>query len=239
MELKELYPVWKELTPRQQALLEQNTVRRRARKGERMHTGAEGCEGLYIVTEGVLRVSTLSEEGGREITLYRLYERDICLFTASCVLSGLQFEPQVQAQTDAEVLVVSAPAYKALMRESLPASAYTNRLMASRFSEVMARLEQILHGASGCPAGGGSAGGGAGAAGRSPLADPRTARRLYRQRQRGRNPYAARVPKPGAGAPFTGGGTAYRHGGPAGAGRAGLVTKSRNASSFVRILVAG
>ena len=146
MELKELYPVWKELTPRQQALLEQNTVRRRARRGERMHTGAEGCEGLYIVTEGVLRVSTLSEEGGREITLYRLYERDICLFTASCVLSGLQFEPQVQAQTDAEVLVVSAPAYKALMRESLPAAAYTNRLMASRFSEVMARLEQILHG---------------------------------------------------------------------------------------------
>lgn len=204
MELKELYPVWKELTPRQQALLEQNTVRRRARKGERMHTGAEGCEGLYIVTEGVLRVSTLSEEGGREITLYRLYERDICLFTASCVLSGLQFEPQVQAQTDAEVLVVSAPAYKAA----------DARIPAGIGLYQPADGFPLLGGhgppradparASGCPAGGGSAGGGAGAAGRSPLADPRTARRLYRQRQRGRNPYAARVPKPGAGAPFTG-----------------------------------
>lgn len=146
MELEELYPVWQELTPRQQTLLKENTVKRRARRGERLHTGGEGCEGLYVVTEGVLRVSTLSEAGGREITLYRLYERDICLFTASCILSGLQFETQVQAQTDAEVLVVSAPVYKALMRESLPVSAYTNQLMASRFSEVMARLQQILHG---------------------------------------------------------------------------------------------
>ena len=145
MELKELYPVWKELTPRQQALLEQNTVRRRARKGERMHTGAEGCEGLYIVTEGVLRVSTLSEEGGREITLYRLLERDMCLFSAACMMNSIQFDITISAERESEVLHIPTKAYQALMLQSAPVANYTNELMASRFTDVMWLLDQILY----------------------------------------------------------------------------------------------
>ncbi len=52
---------------------------------------------------------------------------------------------QVQAQTDVELLIIPAALYKELMDTSLPVTRYTNELMASRFSEVMWLLDQVLH----------------------------------------------------------------------------------------------
>ena len=51
---------------------------------------------------------------------------------------------QVQAETDTNFLVIPAPVYKTLMQESLPVANFTNQLMASRFTEVMWLLDQIL-----------------------------------------------------------------------------------------------
>lgn len=144
MELEELFPVWKQLTLAQQQQLHKAVLRRTVPKGTLLHNGAADCVGLFVMVSGVLRVFALSE-GGKEITLYRLYERDICLFSAACILSSVQFDMQVQAQTDVELLIIPAALYKELMDTSLPVSRYTNELMASRFSEVMWLLDQVLH----------------------------------------------------------------------------------------------
>lgn len=50
----------------------------------------------------------------------------------------------MQAETDTNFLVIPAPVYKTLMQESLPVANFTNQLMASRFTEVMWLLDQIL-----------------------------------------------------------------------------------------------
>ena len=118
-------------------------MRREAPKGTLLHNGSADCVGLFVVLDGVLRVFAQSE-GGKEITLYRLLERDICLFSAACILSSVQFDMQVQAETDTNFLVIPAPVYKTLMHESLPVANFTNQLMASRFTEVMWLLDQIL-----------------------------------------------------------------------------------------------
>lgn len=144
MPLEELWPVWKDLTPAQRQRLTDTAERRTAAKGTRLHTGAADCVGLFVVLSGVLRVFALSD-GGKEITLYRLFDRDICLFSAACILSSIPFDMLVQAETNVELLVIPAPVYKALMNESLPVAQYTNQLMASRFSEVMWLLDSILH----------------------------------------------------------------------------------------------
>ena len=118
-------------------------MQRTAPKGTLLHNGSADCVGLFVVLDGVLRVFAQSE-GGKEITLYRLLERDICLFSAACILSSVQFDMQVQAETDTNFLVIPAPVYKTLMQESLPVANFTNQLMASRFTEVMWLLDQIL-----------------------------------------------------------------------------------------------
>ena len=143
MELEAFFPgVWDKLTGAQRRALEAAASPRRLEAGEQ-RSGAGECVGLLAVRSGRLRAYMISDTG-REITLYRLFERDICLFSASCVMRGLQFDVSIEAEQPSEVLVVSPEVYKRVMEESAPLANYTNELMASRFSEVMWLVEQIL-----------------------------------------------------------------------------------------------
>ncbi len=141
---EELLPFYKQLTPAQQRRLDAVSGRRHYKPGQVLFTGAEHCLGLLVVIQGQLRVSTQSEEG-REITLYRLFERDMCLFSASCILRGVTFSLRIEAQEDTEVLHIPPDEYQRLMQESPAAANYTNEVMATRFSDVMWLLEQTLY----------------------------------------------------------------------------------------------
>ncbi|WP_312279685.1 Crp/Fnr family transcriptional regulator [Oscillibacter sp.] len=143
MELEEYFPVWKELTERERALLAGAAVRRSAPKGTLLHAGVADCVGLMIVRSGQLRAFILSDEG-KEITIYRLFERDMCLFSASCIMKNIQFDIAVEAEKDAELWVIPSDVYKRLSDSSLAVANYTNQLMAARFSEVMWLVEQIM-----------------------------------------------------------------------------------------------
>ncbi|WP_312938618.1 Crp/Fnr family transcriptional regulator [Oscillibacter sp.] len=143
MELENYFPVWKELTEAEQALLAGAAVRRFASKGTLLHAGSADCVGLMIVRSGQLRAFILSDEG-KEITLYRLFERDMCLFSASCIMKNIQFDIAVEAEKDAELWVIPSDVYKRLSDSSLAVANYTNQLMAARFSEVMWLVEQIM-----------------------------------------------------------------------------------------------
>ncbi len=141
--LREFLPFWDALTPSEQRLLDGAAVSRSFEKGARLHNGTADCNGLFLVTAGLLRVF-LTSDTGREITLYRLLERDICLFSASCILKNIRFEVFVEAERAAEVLVLPAPVYQEILASSLPAAEYTSKIMASRFSDVMWVMEQVL-----------------------------------------------------------------------------------------------
>ena len=142
--LQEYLPFWKDLTPAQCQALSSASQQRRFRKDSVLHNGSGDCVGLMLVLSGQLRVYTLSSEG-KELTLYRLFPRDLCLFSASCIMSSIQFEVTVSAQEDTEVIQIPSDVYKNLMEESLPVASYTNQLMASHFSDVMWVMDQVLN----------------------------------------------------------------------------------------------
>ena len=143
MELSEYIPIWDRLTARQQEAIQQAAVIRSAPKGTVIQRSGEECAGMMIVRRGQLRSYLLSDDG-REITLYRLFERDTCLFSASCMLQSIQFDITIEAEKDTELWLIPAPVAKAVLQESAPAANYVNELMASRFSEIMWLIEQIL-----------------------------------------------------------------------------------------------
>lgn len=143
MTLETYFPVWNKLTPAQQSRLRGAAVARRVEKGTVLHNGSMDCTGLLVVKSGQLRAFILSDEG-REITLYRLFDRDICLFSAACMMRSAQFEVTVEAEKDTELWVIPAEVYRGIMEESAPAANFTNELMAARFSDVMWLIEQIM-----------------------------------------------------------------------------------------------
>ena len=96
-----------------------------------------------MVRSGQVRVYIISESG-KEITLYHLFERDVCIFSASCIMKNINFDVYVQAEKESRALLIPAPVYDQLNKTSLPVSDYTNQLMSSRFSDVMWVMEQVL-----------------------------------------------------------------------------------------------
>ena len=143
MELSQFFPVWNQLSPSDRELLERSAIRQTVKKGTLLHNGEEECLGLLVILSGQLRAFILSEEG-REVTLYRLFEYDICLFSASCVMQNISFAVSIEAEKDCELFIIPAYIYKKIMDQSLPFSNYSNQLMASRFSDVMWVMQQIL-----------------------------------------------------------------------------------------------
>ena len=142
-DLASFFPVWSKLDEKEREMLTNGSSVKSAKAGTVIHNGAEDCIGLLLIKKGIIRTYILNESG-REITLYRLFERDMCLFSASCMMNSIQFEVNVEAETDAEMLVIKSPVYEQLMQRSLVVANYTNQLMAARFSEVMWLIEQIM-----------------------------------------------------------------------------------------------
>ena len=143
MDFVNYFPVWGKLTPAQQSRILGSVMSRTVKKGTVIHNGSEECTGLLLIKSGQLRAYILSEEG-REITIYRLFDRDMCLFSASCMLRSIQFEVVIEAEKDTELWIIPSEVYKGIMEESAPAANYTNELMAARFSDVMWLIEQIM-----------------------------------------------------------------------------------------------
>ena len=143
MEFQTCFPIWDQLTPAQQGRLRDSMITRSVPKGTVIHNGSMNCTGLLLVQSGQLRAYILSDEG-REITLYRLFDRDMCLFSASCMMRSIQFDITIEAEKDTSLWIVPAEVYKEIMEESAPVANYTNELMATRFSEVMWLIEQIM-----------------------------------------------------------------------------------------------
>ena len=88
VEFSAFFPMWGQLTAQQQAALCGGAFSRKVGKGEVMHSGDADCTGLLLVQSGQLRAFMLSPEG-REITLYRLFQRDLCLLSASCMMRSI------------------------------------------------------------------------------------------------------------------------------------------------------
>ena len=143
MDFANYFPVWDKLTPAQQSKIKEVSHPLKVRAGDVVHNGSMDCLGLLLIRSGQLRVYTLSSEG-REITLYRLFDHDICLFSASCVMPSVQFEVVVEAEKDCDLWVIPSCLFKNFMEESAPVANYANQLISSRFSEVMWLMEQIM-----------------------------------------------------------------------------------------------
>ena len=143
MTFQNYFPIWNKLTPEQQQRISGVMEHRTVKKGTFIHDSSAECLGLVMVRSGQLRAYILSEDG-REITFGRLFDYDVSLLSASCVLPDLQFNVMIEAEKDTEFWSIPACLFKDLMEESLAVANYARILLSSNFSELMWLMEQIM-----------------------------------------------------------------------------------------------
>ena len=143
MEFSDYLPVWDSLTPQQQQRIADIIEFRTVAKGTHIHDSSADCLGLILVKSGQLRAYILSEDG-REITISRLFDYDVSLLSASCVMPDMQFNVMIEAEKDSEFWSIPACLFKNLVDESLAVSKFANTLISSNFSELMWLMEQVM-----------------------------------------------------------------------------------------------
>ena len=143
MSFPDYFPIWNKLNADQQNRILSVTDFQKVKSGTVLHDGSPDCLGMLVVRSGQLRAYMLSEEG-REITICRFFEMDICLFSASCVMPNMQFDILIEAEKDTEFWVVPACLFQNLMDESIVIANYARDLITSHFSELMWLMEQIM-----------------------------------------------------------------------------------------------
>ena len=143
MEFSNYLPFWDKLTPDQQNHLAGLVEYRTVKKGTHIHDSSADCLGLVIVRSGQLRAYILSEDG-REITISRLFDYDVSLLSASCVMPDMQFNVMIEAEKDTQFWSIPACLFKNLVDESLAVSNFSRNLLSSNFSELMWLMEQIM-----------------------------------------------------------------------------------------------
>ncbi|WFR58436.1 Crp/Fnr family transcriptional regulator [Anaerocolumna sp. AGMB13025] len=134
---------WDKLNEAQKNLVLNNISPVHYDKGARIHSGENDCIGVILIKKGELRIYILSDEG-KEITLYRLRDGEICILSASCILDNITFDVHVDAEVDSEVLLIDSSLYQQLCRQNIYAENFTDKLVIDSFSDVMWAMEQIL-----------------------------------------------------------------------------------------------
>ncbi len=139
---KQSFPFWNHMSEEDQSTFLRSAHHVRFKKGTNIHNGND-CTGVILIKTGSLRLYLLSEEG-KEVTLYRLFPGDMCVLSASCVLSAITFDVFIDSEENSECVVVGGCAYEALSNKMSEVKIFTYETALSRFSDVMWVMQQIL-----------------------------------------------------------------------------------------------
>ena len=140
--LKKL-PLWNLLSDEEKILVESNLYNVSFKKGELILKKSESCFGFIFVKKGSLRVHIISEDG-RDVTLYRIREGEMCTLSSSCVLDAITFEVHIESEENTEIINVPSNIFKKIMEDNIYVKAFMYEGIAARFSDVMWIMQQIL-----------------------------------------------------------------------------------------------
>lgn len=140
---KKHFTFWPHLSSADAQLLANNIGNVHYAKGETVYSAQNDCIGVLLIKSGELRAYILSEDG-RDITLYRLNQGDVCILSASCLLKNITFDVHIDAEVDTEVLLVNSFVFSDLQERNIYVENYSLKIAVDKFSQVMWAMEQIL-----------------------------------------------------------------------------------------------
>ncbi len=137
------FPFWEHMTEEDRNFLLDNIRELHYPAGAAIQSEERQCLGTLFLLKGVLRVYLLSAQG-KEATLYRLRDSDICTLSASCMLSAITFDVQIDAETDCDLLLLPAVPFSRLMKNNIYLENFIYKRTTEHFSDVIAGIERTF-----------------------------------------------------------------------------------------------
>lgn len=136
-------PFWNLLTDKEKEILKDNTIERTYTKGSIVFDNSSSCLGLLNVISGQVRAYLVSDEG-KEVTIFKLEDNDLCVLSASCIIKQITFDTQLVANEDTKVLIVPSNIIEDLAYMNIELRCYLYEKALARFSDVMWNMQELL-----------------------------------------------------------------------------------------------
>ena len=140
---KENLPFFNDLSDGELNKLLSESYIKKFKKGELVHSKKSTCTGIVLVLDGQLR-SYMSSNTGKEITLFRLFERDICILSSSCVYQNLTYNINLETEKDSLVIIIDSKFFKELSNNNINIQNFFLTITQDKLSEIMWVLEQVV-----------------------------------------------------------------------------------------------
>lgn len=111
-------------------------------KGSLLIANQGRCEAIPIVLSGSLRLFCVSETG-REMTLHRINEGELCVLAALCAMGGLTYDYSIEAERDSELALIPPDVFIDLVDQSRPFKTYVFQTLAEKLVTALKTLEAI------------------------------------------------------------------------------------------------
>lgn len=141
--LTDCIPFFTHLNLDEKKQIKQTARRQVLAKGEYLSEQNNECRGLIAMRAGRIRAFVLSEEG-REITLFRMVEKDICILSAACLFKNLHFTIYLEVEKDSIIYLIPSNVIDELSQYNMKVKEYLLETMTSRFSSAMWVMEQAI-----------------------------------------------------------------------------------------------
>ena len=135
------FPLNLYLTPSDRELVQKN-LRISDVKAGTVLFDSTACKGVLVVISGIVRVYIMSEEG-REITLYRLFEKDVCTLSISCLMGTMPMQAMIKTDTDCRIAALSNDIFSDIHQKNSKIQQLMLSTMNARLNDVMWVVEQV------------------------------------------------------------------------------------------------
>ena len=125
------------------ALLRDNINKRDLYKGQILMGDNKRCNGVPLVIKGSLRLFRISEKG-REMTLYRIGEGEICILAAVCAMGDEEYDFLSEAESESIIASIPPDIFKSLMNTCDPFRSYVFNTLAQKLISSIDTIEMLL-----------------------------------------------------------------------------------------------
>ena len=140
--LEQSLPFWNELTSEEQSLLIDQFRILNDKKGSVFYDVGNSLRGPKILTNGLARLFITTDDG-REITLFHILDRQLCLISAICSLQRLPYTFNLEMLADSQTYYLPAEHYQRLSWENKAVAKLNHKVMEDRLLEVIVSLSEI------------------------------------------------------------------------------------------------
>lgn len=137
------FPFYAWMNDADKALLRSNLIDREVAKGQIMTGDNNRCTGIPMVMKGRLRLFRISEKG-REFTLYRVEEGELCLLAAICAMGDAEYDFVMEAEKDSEIAIIPPDTFKELLYRSDPFRTHVFNALACRLILSIDTIEMLI-----------------------------------------------------------------------------------------------